>query len=144
MEKKISAFIAIGLLALAIGLFFGFVSNSYAATSNTIQTNKAGQNIKQYRAMVSTSTVLRYSEILLNRSSVARKLIFSGNHADKARYVEAMAMYQKATQAYKPGNDIKAKKLADESIRIITRSIPRSKYYSRAVKLNKTDNQPKT
>ena len=138
MEKKISAAIAISLLLLAIGLFFGFVSNSYAVSSNTIQKNKTSQNIKQYRSMVSTSTVLRYSEILLNRSSVARKLKFSGNYADKARYAEAMKIYQKATQAYKSGDDAKAKKLADESIRVIARSIPRSQHYSQTARINKT------
>ncbi len=34
MEKKISAVIAISLLLLAIGLFFGFVANSYAVNKN--------------------------------------------------------------------------------------------------------------
>ena len=138
MEKKISTAIAISLLLLAIGLFFGFVSNSYAVSTNQVQENKTSQNLKQYQAMVSTSTALRYSEILLNRSSVARKLKFSGNHADKARYAEAMEIYQKATQAYKAGDDIKAKKLADESIRVIARSIPRSQHYSQTDRINKT------
>ena len=136
MEKKISTVIAFGLLVLAIGLFFGFVSNSYAASNNKIQANKTSQNIKQYRAMVPTSTVLRYSEILLNRSTVARKLKLSGNHADKARYAEAMEKFKKATQAYESGNDTKAKILANESIRVIARSIPRSQHYSHAAKVN--------
>ena len=138
MEKKISAAIAISLLLLAIGLFFGFVSSSYAVSSDAIQTNKTGQNIKQYRSMVSTSTVLRYSEILLHRSSVARKLKFSSNHADNARYAEAMEIYQEATRAYKAGDDIKAKKLADKSIRVIARSIPRYQHYSQVARTNKT------
>jgi hypothetical protein len=136
MEKKISAAIAISLLLLAIGLFFGFVTNSYAISTKNIGANDANKSLKKYQAMVPTSTVLRYSEILLNRSSVARKLKFSGNHADKARYAKAMEIYQKATQAYKSGDDTKAKKLAGESIRIIAKSIPRSQHYSQVAGSN--------
>ena len=140
MEKKISMVIAFGLLVLAIGLFFGFVSNSHAVSINQDHTSVPKQNIQLYQSMVSTSTVLKYSETLLNRSTVARKLKLSGSHADKARYAEAITIHQDAHKAYKDGDDTKAKRLAVESIRIIARSVPRSKHYSRIAKLNNTNN----
>ena len=144
MEKKISTIIAISLLVLAIGLFFGFVSNSHAVNINQENTGVPKQKIQQYQSMVSTSTVLKYSETLLNRSTVARKLKFSSHHADTTRYAEAIKIYQDAHKAYKDGNDTKAKRLAVESIRVIARSVPRSQNYSQLARLPILGQKPKS
>lgn len=116
-------------IMLAAGLFLGFVSSSYAVSSDPTYTNTTNQRLQQYRATVSPEAMLGYSQVLLDRSSVAAKLKLSGNHVDKARYRDAVEIYQKATQAHKEGNFNKAKRLALESIRVIARSVPQ--YYSR-------------
>ena len=126
--KKITSII------LTAGLFLGFASSSYTVSSDSTYTNNTNTRLQQYRATVSPETMLGYSQVLLERSSVAAKLKFSGNHEDKARYAKAKGIYQKATQAHKDGDFDKAKKLALESIRVIARSVPQ--YYSRVAEVN--------
>ena len=121
-------------IMLATGLFLGLVSSSYAVSSDPTYTNTSNQRLQQYRATVSPETMLEYNQVLLERSSIAAKLKFSGNHEDKARYTKAKGIYQEATQAHQSGDFIKAKNLALESIRIIARSIPQ--YYSRVADAN--------
>jgi hypothetical protein len=116
----------------ALGLVAGFVSSGYAATSGTQYVDETNQRIQQYREMVSADTALNYSEILLQRSSVAHKLKFSNNPVDNARYAKALDVYKAAEHAYLNGNEEQAKKLALESIRVIARAIPQ--YYSQTAK----------
>ena len=126
--KKITSII------LTTGLFLSFASSSYAVSSDPTYTNTTNQRLQQYRSSVSPEAMLGYSQVLLERSSVAAKLKLSGNHVDKARYTEAVKIYQKATQAHQEGNFNKAKRLALESIRVIARSVPQ--YYNRVAKAN--------
>ena len=126
--KKITSII------LTAGLFIGFASSSYAVSSDPTYTNTTNQRLQQYRATVSPETMLGYSQVLLERSSVAAKLKFSGDHTDKARYAKAKGIHQKATQAHQNGDFDKAKKLALESIRVIARSVPQ--YYNRVAEKN--------
>ena len=126
--KKITSII------LTAGLFLGFASSSFAVSSDSGFANTTNQRLQQYRATVSPETMLGYNQVLLERSSVAAKLKFSSNYADKARYEEAVAIYQKATQAHQDGDFNKAKQLALESIRVIARSVPQ--YYNRVAKTN--------
>jgi hypothetical protein len=107
MEKKITTAIAISLLVLAIGLFFGFVSNSYAVSNHHEQASDTKKNVQKYQAMAHTNNVLRYSEILLNRSTVAHNLKFSGNDKDRARYSKAMGIYQQAARLIRAATLIK-------------------------------------
>jgi len=108
-------------IMLAIALVFGLSSVSFA--------NISSQSAQQYRSMVSTETVLNYSKVLLERSTVARKLKFSDDPSDQARFNEAVKTLELANEAYTHGDSNEAKKLGTESIRIIARSMPR--YYSR-------------
>jgi hypothetical protein len=126
--KKITSII------LTAGLFLGFASSSYAVSSDSTYTNNTNTRLQQYRDTVSPETMLGYSQVLLERSSVAAKLKFSGNHKDKARYAKAKEIHQEAIQAHQDGNFSKAKKLALESIRVIARSVPQ--YYNRLAKTN--------
>lgn len=115
-------------IILAVGLVLGL--------SGVSQANISSQPVQQqYRAMVSTDTVLNYSKVLLERSSVARKLKFSDDASDQARFNEAVETLDSANEAFRLGNDAEAKKLALEAIRIIARSVPR--YYSRLEQQNK-------
>ena len=113
-------------IILSLGLALGLISTSFAANSFA---DKSSQNVQQYRSMVSADTVLNYSKVLLDRSTVAQKLKFSGDFSDRARYNEATGILEEANKAFQAGNDTEAKKLAIESIRVIARSVPR--YYSR-------------
>lgn len=108
-------------IILSLGLALGFVGTSFAGVST--------QNVQQYRSMVSADTALNYSKVLLDRSTVARKLKFSDDISDRARYNEAAGILEEAKKAFEAGNDTEAKKLAIESVRVIARSVPR--YYSR-------------
>ena len=108
-------------IILSLGLALGLISTSFAGVS--------GKNVQQYRSMVSADTVLNYSKVLLDRSTVAQKLKFSGDFSDRARYNEATGILEEANKAFQAGNDTEAKKLAIDSIRVIARSVPR--YYSR-------------
>lgn len=118
--------------ALAVSLVLGLASTSQAAGVNTDSSNidRINQATQQYRSMVSTDTALHYSEVLLERSTVARKLKASDDPADKARYAEAMGIYQEATKAHQEGNDIEAKNLALEAIRVIARAV--KQFYTQA------------
>jgi hypothetical protein len=121
-------------IMLAASLSLGFVSSSYAVSSDPTYTNTTNQRLQQYRSTVSPEAMLGYSQVLLERSSVAAKLKFSGNHVDKARYAKAKEIHQEATQAHQEGNFNKAKRLALKSIRVIARSVPQ--YYNRVANAN--------
>lgn len=117
-------------IILASVLIFCFATTSYADKENlnTNIVNEPKQRIQQF-GTVSAEKALKYSEILLKRSSVARKLKFSDDLGLKARYSKALETLQDASNTYQAGNYAEAKELALESIRIIARSIPR--YYNR-------------
>lgn len=112
------------------GLVMGFVvSNSvFAANTTAPLVSDSNQRIQQYRAMVSTDTMLKYGNILLHRSSVAKKLKFSSNPVDSARYNKALDMFKTAEKHYQAGDEVQAKKFALESIRVIARAVPQ--YYT--------------
>jgi hypothetical protein len=122
------------LTIIATGLILGFASTSYAANPDSNFASTSNQGVERYQALVSAETVLNYSEVLLMRSSVARKLKFSDDLTDQARFAKAKQIYREASKAYHAGNDAQAKKLALESIQVIARSVPR--YYDRVAKAN--------
>lgn len=120
-------------IILTLGLVFGFISSGFAAS------NSAGDytnNVQQYRSMVSTDTVMKYSKTLLDRSTVANKLKNSSDLSEQERYDEAVKMFNKANKALQAGESEEAKKLALESIRVIARSVP--KYYARLARENRS------
>lgn len=119
-------------IIVTAGLFLGFVSSSYAVSLGPGIANQANGRIEQYRATVSPESMLKYNQILLERSTVAVKLKFSSNREEKTRYAEAVDIYKKAIQAQHDGNPHDVKKLALESIRIIAKTVPH--YYSRMAK----------
>ena len=117
-------------LIVAFSLVLGFaVSNSiFAASPGNTLVNETNQKIQQYQEMVSTDTMLKYGNILLNRSTVAKKLKFSANPVDNARYRQALDTYKSAEQQYQLGNNAQAKSLALNAIREIARAVPQ--YYT--------------
>jgi len=123
--KKIIAF---------TGLVMGVaVTNTVFASSNSQPFNSESlERVQQYQTMVSTNTMLNYGNILLQRSSVAQKLKLSNNPADNTRYHQALEIYKQAEQAYQSGDEIKAKQLALDAIRMIARAVPQ--YYSQTAK----------
>jgi len=117
---------------VAICLAMGIVSTSYAANSSARFVDESNQRIQQYRTMVSADTMLNYSNILLQRSTVANKLKSSNNPIDTARYTKALDIHKQAEQAMQNGNIQQAKILALESIRTVARAVPH--YYSQTAK----------
>lgn len=121
-------------LIVAFSLVTGFaVSNSiFAANSSSALVNESNQKVQQYQDMVSTDTMLKYGNILLNRSTVANKLKFSTNPIDNDRYRHALDTYKSAERQYQIGNDDQAKRLALNAIREIARAVPQ--YYTQTAK----------
>jgi len=108
----------------AISMVMGIASTSFAANSSAQFVDESNQRIQQYRTMVSADTMLNYSNILLQRSSVAHKLKFSDNPVDNARYTKALEIHKQAEQAMQQGDEQHAKLLALESIRTVARAVP--------------------
>jgi hypothetical protein len=121
-------------IILSVGLFLGLVSTSFAANMSKDFVSNSNQRLQNYQTMVSAKTTLRYSGTLLERSTVAQKLKFSGNSSEQAHYAKAMAIYQEAKKAYEAGNDTDAKKLSLEAIRVIASTVPR--HYRRVAELD--------
>jgi len=111
-----------------------FAGNAMASNSDQPYVSGTNQRIEQYREMVSASTMLNYSDVLLQRSTVAQKLKLSTNPNDQARYTEALQKYNAAERALQKGNEQQAKLLALESIRVIAKAVPT--YYSQTAKLD--------
>lgn len=122
-------------ILLSISLVLGFVPVSYAAKMNQEFVSDSNQRLQHYQSMISAETALKYGEILLVRSTVAKKLKLSDNPSERMQYADANSIYKKAQKAYQNGNDVDAKKLAIKAIRIIAHTVP--KHYSRIAKLNK-------
>lgn len=120
-------------MILILALVLGFVSTGFAANGSVDDSSK---NVQQYRAMVSTETVMNYNKALLNRSTVAQKLKNSSDLTDQERYSEAVKIFNEANKAYEAGESEAAKNLALDSIRVIGRSVP--KYYARLAKENQS------
>ena len=118
-----------------ISLAMGIASTSYAANSSARFVDESNQRIQQYRTMVSADTMLNYSNILLQKSTVAQNLKLSDNPVDTARYEKALGIHKQAEQAMQQGNSQQAKILALESIRMVARAIPH--YYSQTAKVDK-------
>jgi len=121
-------------IVVAISLVMGIVSTSYAANSSARFVDESNQRIQQYRTMVSADTMLKYSNILLQKSTVAQKLKLSGNPNDSARYEKALDIHKQAEQAMQQGDTQQAKMLALESIRTVARAVPH--YYSQTAKVD--------
>lgn len=126
MEKRTT-------ILLSIGLILGLLNTGVTANIGKEIVNDSDQRLQQYQSMVSTDTVLRFGRTLLDRSTVAQKLKYSGDVAEKAHYENAVGIYEKARRAYERGNDIEARKLALKAIRVIATSVPR--HYRRVAEL---------
>jgi len=121
-------------IIVAISLAFGIASTSHAVNLKSDFESKSNQPIESYGSLVSTKSMMKYTETLLLQSSVAHKLKSSNDVTDHARYERAMDIYEKATKAYLVGDNTQAKNLALESIRLIAKSV--SQYNNRVAKLN--------
>lgn len=116
--------------------FILLVSSLAVSLTTTLNAEILNKNIDQEPAQViyrpgsiSIENILESSGLLLNRSSIARRLKVSDDHVIRSIYFRALEKYQDATNAYSAGNYSKAKVLALDSIQTIAKSVPR--YYDR-------------
>lgn len=121
-------------ILLTAGLVLGFASTSYAVSPDA-KLDTAKQGVERYQELVSAETMIRYGEILLDRSTVAQRLQVSIDPTEKARYERAKETYDAAVSAYGVGDGVKAKQLALESIRTIAKTA--ADYNQRVAKAGK-------
>ena len=125
MEKRTN-------ILLSIGLILGLMSTGVTANIGKDIVSDSDQRLQQHQSMVSTDTVIRFGKTLLARSTVAQKLKYSEDVAEKAHYENAVAIYKDARKAYERGNGTEARILALKAIRVIASSVPR--HYKRIAK----------